>query len=151
MAEDGLMARVPRRRRYSSYEGETTPAPDNLADRDFTAGCSNEKWPADITRNQGQGWGRACLSPMIDCYDGRIIAYTAGFNPNTEPCRQDARQGRGDTAGGSKALGALGLRMSLPAVRPAPSFRLSHREMPARLSPRKRPQLFWSVFWFEML
>ena len=28
MAEDGLTAHVPRRRRYSSYEGETTPAPD---------------------------------------------------------------------------------------------------------------------------
>lgn len=30
MAEDGLVAHVPRRRRYSSYEGETTPAPGNL-------------------------------------------------------------------------------------------------------------------------
>ena len=29
MAEDGLTAHVPRRRRYNSYEGETTPAPDN--------------------------------------------------------------------------------------------------------------------------
>ena len=62
------------------------------------------------------------LSPIIDCYDDRIIAYTAGFNPNTEPCRQDACQGRGDTAGGSVALGALGLWISLPAVRQAPLF-----------------------------
>ena len=58
--EDGLTAHVHRRRRYSSYEGETTPAPGNLADRDFTAGMPSEKWPADITRDQGQGWeGRA--------------------------------------------------------------------------------------------
>ena len=33
MAEDGLTAHVPRRRRYSSYEGETAPAPDNLVNR----------------------------------------------------------------------------------------------------------------------
>lgn len=55
MAEDGLTAHVPKRRGYGSYEGETTPAPDNLADRDFTAERPNEKWPADITRDQGPG------------------------------------------------------------------------------------------------
>ena len=49
------MAHVPKRRRYSSYEGETTPAPANLVDRDFTAERPNEKRPADITRDQGQG------------------------------------------------------------------------------------------------
>ena len=35
MREDGLVARVPGRRRYSSYEGEVTPAPDNLVGRDL--------------------------------------------------------------------------------------------------------------------
>lgn len=60
MAEDGLIAHVPRRRGYGSYEGEATPAPGDLADRDFTAGMPNGKWPADITRDQGRGWeGRA--------------------------------------------------------------------------------------------
>ena len=53
--EDGLTAHVPERRRHSSYEGETTPAPGNLADRDFPAETPNEKWPADITRDQGPG------------------------------------------------------------------------------------------------
>ncbi|MDB6731997.1 IS3 family transposase [Bifidobacterium longum] len=55
MAEEGLVAHVPKRRRYSSYEGETTPAPANLVDRDFTAERPNEKWLTDITRDQGQG------------------------------------------------------------------------------------------------
>lgn len=54
MAEDGLTAHIPERRGYGSYEGETTPAPGNLADHDFTAGMPNGKWPADITRDQGQ-------------------------------------------------------------------------------------------------
>ncbi|WP_438264876.1 IS3 family transposase, partial [Bifidobacterium breve] len=49
MAEEGLVAHVPKRRRYSSYEGETTPAPANLVDRDFTAERPNEKWLTDIS------------------------------------------------------------------------------------------------------
>lgn len=55
MAEDGPTAHVPRRRRYSSYEGETTPAPDNLVTRDFTSERPNEKWLTDITPDQGPG------------------------------------------------------------------------------------------------
>ena len=61
MAEEGLVAHVPKRRRYSSYEGETTPAPANLVDRDFTAERPNgrmkteavypEKWE-EHTRNE---------------------------------------------------------------------------------------------------
>ena len=43
MREDGLVAHVPGRRRYSSYEGEVTPAPDNLVNRDFTAPAPNVK------------------------------------------------------------------------------------------------------------
>lgn len=30
------------------------------------------------------GTGRACLSPPVDCFDGKIVAYTAGFSPNAE-------------------------------------------------------------------
>ena len=54
MAEGGLSAHVPKRRRYSSYEGETTPAPGNLVNRDFTVERPNEKWLTDTTRDQGQ-------------------------------------------------------------------------------------------------
>ena len=83
MAEEGLVAHVPKRRRYSSYEGETTPAPANLVDRDFTAERPNEKWLTDITEIKARD-GKVYLSPMIDCHDGKIVAYTAGFHPNAE-------------------------------------------------------------------
>lgn len=82
MAEDGLTAHVPERRGYGSCEGEATPAPGDLADRDFTAGMPNGKWPANITRDQGRGREGACLSPMADCHDGRIVACTAGSGPD---------------------------------------------------------------------
>ena len=83
MAEGGLSAHVPKRRRYSSYEGETTPAPGNLVNRDFTAERPNEKWLTDITEIKASD-GKVYLSPMIDCHDGKIVAYTAGFHPNAE-------------------------------------------------------------------
>lgn len=41
------------------------------------------------------GDGKVCLSPMVDCYDGRIVVYTAGFSTNAELSRQDARQNCG--------------------------------------------------------
>ncbi|MFM1732901.1 IS3 family transposase [Bifidobacterium longum] len=81
MAEGGLSAHVPKRRRYSSYEGETTPAPGNLVNRDFTAERPNEKWLTDITEIKARD-GKVYLSPMIDCHDGKIVAYTACFHPN---------------------------------------------------------------------
>jgi len=83
MAEEGLVAHVPKRRRYSSYEGETTPAPANLVDRNFTAERPNEKWLTDISEIKARD-GKVYLSPMIDCFDGKIVAYTAGFSPNAE-------------------------------------------------------------------
>lgn len=83
MAEEGLVAHVPKRRRYGSYEGETTPAPANLVDRDFTAERPNEKWLTDITEIKARD-GKVYLSPPVDCFDGKIVAYTAGFNPNAE-------------------------------------------------------------------
>lgn len=58
MAEGDPTAHVPRRRRYGSHEGEATPAPGNLADRDFTAKSPNEKRPADITRDIKAGDGK---------------------------------------------------------------------------------------------
>ena len=83
MAEGGLVAHAPKRRGYGSCEGETTPAPGNLADRDFMAERPNEKWLTDITEIKARD-GKVYLSPMIDCFDGKIVAYTAGFSPNAE-------------------------------------------------------------------
>ena len=84
MAEEGLVAHVPKRRRYSSYEGETTPAPANLVDRDFHGRASEREVADGHHPGSRPGTGRACLSPPVDCFDGKIVAYTAGFSPNAE-------------------------------------------------------------------
>lgn len=51
--------------------GEISPAPNNLLNRDFSAGAPNEKWLTDITEFQIPD-GKVYLSPMIDCFDGMV-------------------------------------------------------------------------------
>lgn len=52
MKQDGLFVAVPKRRRYGSYLGEISPAPENLINRDFQEAAPNEKWLTDITEFQ---------------------------------------------------------------------------------------------------
>ena len=96
MAEGGLSAHVPKRRRYSSYEGETTPAPGNLVNRDFTAERPNEKWLTDITEIKARD-GKVYLSPMIDCHDARSSP-TRPASIQRGARQPDARRGGGDAA-----------------------------------------------------
>ena len=81
MRQEGLIVPAPKRRRYGSYLGEISPAPDNLINRDFQAATPNEKWLTDITEFQIPA-GKVYLSPMIDCFDGLVISWTIGTRPD---------------------------------------------------------------------
>ncbi len=75
-----------RRRRWSSYAGETSPAPPNLPLRadgthDFRAAAPNELWVTDITEFRLPSGARCYLSPVIDCFDGRPVAWSIGARP----------------------------------------------------------------------
>ena len=118
MAEDGLVAHAPKRRRYSSYEGETTPAPDDLVNREFTAERPNEKWLTDITEIKARD-GKVYLSPMIDCHDGKIVAYTAGSGPNAELANRMLVKAAETLPEGGEAPGAFRSRLPLPVARMA--------------------------------
>jgi transposase InsO family protein len=84
MKEDGLKARSSRKSlHYSSYLGECSPAPDNLQERDFHAGAPNQKWLTDITEIKASD-GKVYLSPVLDCFDGKIVAFSAGRHPTAE-------------------------------------------------------------------
>lgn len=52
MKQERLVAATSKRRLYGSYMGEISPAPDNVLNRDFSAGAPNEKWLTDITEFQ---------------------------------------------------------------------------------------------------
>ncbi|HDL7647738.1 TPA: IS3 family transposase, partial [Yersinia enterocolitica] len=83
MVEEQLVVSRNRRRRYSSYCGEIGPAPDNLLARDFNAEQPNQKWLTDITEFQLPS-GKVCLSPVIDCFDGKVVSWSLGTRPDAE-------------------------------------------------------------------
>ena len=84
MREEGLsVAYAKRRARYSSYKGEISDAPENLVNRRFRAAAPNELWLTDITEF-GLPGGKVYLSPILDCFDGGLPAWSIGTSPNAE-------------------------------------------------------------------
>lgn len=83
MKQESLVVAKPKRRRYASYLGEISPAPDNIINRDFRAAAPNEKWLTDITEFQIPA-GKVYLSPIIDCFDGMVVSWTIGTSPDAE-------------------------------------------------------------------
>lgn len=70
-------------RRYASYLGEISPAPENIVNRDFQAAAPNERWLTDITEFQIPA-GKVYPSPIIDCLDGMVVSRTIGTSPDAE-------------------------------------------------------------------
>ena len=83
MTKHGMVPLFKSAKRYSSYKGELTRAPENLANRDFHADGPNMLWVTDLTEFSIPA-GKAYLSPLIDCYDGLPVAWTIGTSPNAE-------------------------------------------------------------------
>jgi transposase InsO family protein/transposase-like protein len=83
MAEDSLVAKGRKRRKFSSYVGEISPAVENVISRNFHADSPNKKWLTDITEFHIPA-GKVYLSPIIDCFDGMIVSYTIGTSPSAE-------------------------------------------------------------------
>lgn len=83
MEEAGLVVQQKRKRKYSSYQGEITPAPENLLERDFHADAPNEKWLTDITEFQIPA-RKVYLSPVVDCFDGMLVSWTMSTRPDAE-------------------------------------------------------------------
>lgn len=83
MKKDGLVVKSVRKRKYSSYSGEITPAVPNVIQRDFHAEAPNQKWLTDITEFAIPA-GKVYLSPIIDCFDGLPVAWTIGTSPNAD-------------------------------------------------------------------
>ena len=81
MKQECLVVAAKKRRKYGSYLGEISPAPDNLINRDFQAAAPNEKWLTDITEFHIPA-GKVYLSPMIDCFDGLVVSWTIGTRPD---------------------------------------------------------------------
>ena len=81
MREENLIVPNRKKRHYSSYLGEISPAVENAVKRDFFAQKPNCKWLTDITEFHIPS-GKVYLSPIIDCYDGMVVSWTIGTSPN---------------------------------------------------------------------
>lgn len=78
MNELGLKSLV-RPKKYRSYRGEYAPSP-NLLNRQFEAAQPNEKWVTDVTEFK-VGGEKLYLSPVMDLYNGEIVAYEMQKRP----------------------------------------------------------------------
>ncbi|TCQ02566.1 integrase-like protein [Rhizobium sp. PP-F2F-G36] len=83
MKQEQLVVARPRRKRFGSYMGESSPAPENIINRDFHANAPNVKWLTDITEFQIPA-GKVYLSPIIDCFDGMVISWSIGTQPDAQ-------------------------------------------------------------------
>jgi putative transposase len=79
MVTMGLKSLV-RAKKYRSYRGtQGVGAPNTLA-RDFTAAQPHQKWVTDVTEFKVAGQ-RLYLSPVMDLYNGEIVAYQTSTRP----------------------------------------------------------------------
>jgi putative transposase len=82
MKELGLKSLV-RMKKYRSYKGNVGKIAPNILKRDFIATKPNEKWVTDVTEFHLFG-EKLYLSPVLDLYNGEIIAYNIQSRPTYE-------------------------------------------------------------------
>ena len=93
----GLSARIRRKRKYSSYQGEIGKKADNLIQHQFEAAKPMEKCYTDVTEfaipvsNQ-----KLYLSPVLDGFNSEIIAYNLSTSPNLEQVKAMLDQAFGE-------------------------------------------------------
>ncbi|MGK8426854.1 IS3 family transposase [Bacillus cereus] len=67
-------------KKYRSYRGQAGRFAPNLLNRNFQASKPNQKWVTDVTEFHLQGQ-KLYLSPVLDLYNGEIIAYNIASRP----------------------------------------------------------------------
>ncbi|WP_374703210.1 IS3 family transposase [Cupriavidus pauculus] len=82
MREMGLKSLV-RPKKYRSYKGTVGRVAPNVLQRQFQARRPNRKWVTDVTEFNVAG-EKLYLSPVLDLYNGEIIAYETARRPTFE-------------------------------------------------------------------
>ncbi|MFP3408334.1 hypothetical protein SB757_27380, partial [Pseudomonas sp. SIMBA_065] len=75
----GLKSLV-RPKKYRSYRGTVGKIAMNLLERNFVAQRPNQKWVSDVTEFK-VAQQKLYLSPVMDLYNGEIIAYETASRP----------------------------------------------------------------------
>lgn len=69
-----------RAKKYRSWRGEVGRIAPNLLNREFSAQQPNQKWVTDVTEFNVLG-SKLYLSPVMDLYNGEIVAYQMNERP----------------------------------------------------------------------
>lgn len=72
-----------RPKKYKSFKGEVGQAAPNELQRQFDAAAPNTKWVTDVTEFNVAG-EKLFLSPVLDLYNGEIIAFETNRRPQFE-------------------------------------------------------------------
>ncbi|KAA6300425.1 MAG: hypothetical protein EZS26_003436 [Candidatus Ordinivivax streblomastigis] len=72
-----------RKVRYRSYKGEVGRIAPNVLERNFKTNLPNQKWVTDVTQINIKD-ERIYLSPILDLFNGEIIAYSISKSPNMQ-------------------------------------------------------------------
>ena len=80
MRKIGIFCRV-RMKKYNSFRGQVGRVAPNLLERDFKADKPNQKWVTDVTEFSLFG-KKLYLSPIIDLFNGEVVAYDLSYHPN---------------------------------------------------------------------
>jgi len=67
-------------KKYRVFKGQMARAAPNILARDFEAAQPNEKWVTDVTEFN-VGGAKLYLSPIMDLYNGEIVAYETAKRP----------------------------------------------------------------------
>lgn len=70
-----------RMKKYTSYQGRYGKAACNVLNRQFRADKPNQKWVTDVTEFK-VGGEKLYLSPVLDLYNGEIVAYEMDHRPH---------------------------------------------------------------------
>ena len=80
-----LVARIRRKRKYSSYQGEIGKKANNLIQRQFEGAKPMEKCYTDVTEFAiPASTQKLYLSPVLDGFNSEIIAFNLSCSPNLE-------------------------------------------------------------------
>ena len=93
----GLTARIRRKRKYSSYQGDVGKKADNLIQRQFEATKPMQKCYTDVTEFAiPASTQKLYLSPVLDGFNSEIIAYNLSTSPNLEQVKAMLDQAFGE-------------------------------------------------------
>ncbi|WP_148784951.1 IS3 family transposase [Escherichia coli] len=102
MQQLGLKSPV-RLKKYRSDRGNMGLAAENILQRQFKAEAPCEKWVTDITEFRAGGQ-KLYLSPILDLFNGEIVAWETACRPTEELVKRMLNKGLESLAEGEKPL-----------------------------------------------